>query len=795
MKKFTLVLLFALTMLLPTIVCASSYNLLTTEKYKITDRETRLLTNITKGTVVDDIVKGISIPEWYKNNGYGIKVYNDKGTEISNKKLIGTASTIKLENLQYGYSIEDITAIVYGDVTGDGKVNVADALAIVKNKLNKKKLADENYIEAGRLTAATRKNASVPGVADALLIIKATLGKAKIEPYYKMQAPISSYADLYNALKEANTNLKFTSEAPAEIKTNYEKLQNIVKTYIKDEMSQTTKALILHDYLTANSKLNYTVNETLENDNESNICNIGKTMNQLGFANAYSSLLGIAGIESEIVREQYINHSRNALNIVYIDNTPYWVSCGADSYISEAEGKGKIRRYFFMRNNSQLSRGVWEKTVSFSYNPNKKPEKAISTKYEGVRWPEYRKTLDYKDSEIKLANSKKTIVREMSEIRDALFAKKDYIVDIIDPDTESIYELDEFCKKVIAKYIKPEMSEAEKALEIHDFICSNFVRDDHKMLKEITNKTNAEYDRAWGTYKTSLLCGIGDCWCATSSFNTLCAYVGIETQAVLASQVENPFALSGSHEWSFVKIDGQWYNCDCEGADYWEYGEVDRTWFLYSDKAMHLGENKVQPCTSTKYDKYNWPEFKGVAYYQDKTGITEGRVKATNLWIGDPKQGIAGYSFNLMARVFPYGSNSKVTYSSSDTSVATVDEYGQVSILKSGTVTITAKVDNITKSITLKCGSKPKKVIGKDMTLTVGQSKKLTVTAEPTDSIYETEYFMSSNTAVATVDQDTGVVTAVGEGECTISLQYYYISGNTKYISSGQSAKITVNKK
>ena len=792
-KRIILLLLFVLLVLLPTVGHAASYNYFTTSKYKITERQTKMLTNICNETPVNDIISDIKIPEGYTKN-YAVKVFNDKGTEISGKKLIGTGATIKLQHLQYGYSMDDMTAIVYGDVTGDGKANVADALLIVKNRLGKKKLPDSNYIEAGRLTDSTRKKASVPGVADALLIVKAALGKAKIVPYYKIQAQVSSYEELYQALKEANTNIKFTSNVPAAVKTNYENMQNIVKTYIKSDMSQTTKALVLHDYLVANSKLNYEAKNLTAEDNESNICNVGKTMNQLGFANAYSCLLGIAGIESEISRDIYSNYSQNAINAVYIDSVPYWVSCGADSYISQAEGKNKIRRYYFLRNNTQLEKDIWEDDVFFGYNPRITLEKATNTKYEGVRWPEYRKALDYKNTEIQLAGKNKTIVKNMTEIKNAIFAKKEYIIDVIDPSSESLYELDEFCKRVVAKYINSNMSEAEKALVIHDFVCSNFVRSDNELLKTRTNKTNAEYDMAWGHYKTTLLSGLGDCWSATSSFNTLCTYVGIDTDSIMTNALESSHAPSPTHMWSQVKIDGQWYNCDCEGADYWCYGYVDRTWFLSSDDAMHISGNTQHPCTSKKYDGYKWPEFKGVAYYQDKTGITNGKVSATGLWIREIKEAVVGESYSLMPRIFPYGSNSKITYSSSNPKVATVNADGSLNVLSSGTANITAKVDGVTKSFTVKCGSKPKTVTGNNMTLTVGESKKLTVTPNPTDSIYHTNFFSSSNEKVATVDKNTGLVTAVGEGTCTIYFQYYYLTGTTQHNAIGKSATITVKK-
>ena len=116
---------------------------------------------------------------------------------------------------------------------------------------------------------------------------------------------------------------------------------------------------------------------------------------------------------------------------------------------------------------------------------------------------------------------------------------------------------------------------------------------------------------------------------------------------------------------------------------------------------MWISDNKVETCSSTKYDKYKWPEFKGVAYYQDTTGIIDGRVPATGLWINEKNSLTVGRSFALKTRVYPFGSTDKVTYTSSNTNVATIDVNGRVKAVAKGTTQITVSVNGIKKSFTL----------------------------------------------------------------------------------------------
>lgn len=768
----------------------NTMNYFKTSKYKIYEEDNKILANLdAKDVTAETILSNMSLNLY--NSAFKIKAYNQKGEELTGSAKMGTGCTLKVVQ-QWDYVLDTITLVLYGDINGDGNITASDALAIVKNKTGKVKIPNEYGIEAGRITKVTRDKDAVPSSADALAIIKYRLGKTDITQSRNRTATISSYSDLYTQLGQCNTKLEFDSSASnyKEITTYYKKLQDVVAKYCTEDMSEATKALVLHDYLVTGTKLNYEEDICETNSKESNICNLGGTMNQLGFANTYTCLLGIAGIPSEIKRDRYANYGQNAINEVTIDGEIYYVSCGADSYISQVEGKNKVRRYFFLRNTEQLEDGFWEGHVQFFYTPVS-DNTSTSTKYYGVEWPEYRSSLNYKNSETKLATGK-TIVRTTDELEDALLQKKSYAIDVIDPYTETLKEIDEHCKNVVKKYITNDMSQAEKALVIHDYVCSNFMRSEHTAYDERGEVSNSEYDVAWGYYKDTLLSGMGDCIGVSSAFNTLCAYVGIETDMINQHQVDAAHG-SGNHHWSLAKIDGQWYHVDCEGSDYYAYGDVDRTWFLKSDEEMLIKKNELRPCTSTKYDDYKWPEFKGVAYYQDKTGITEGIVPATSFWIREKEQGVVGETFSLRIRLFPYGTIDKPTYTSSNKNVATIDKDGNVSVVGVGTTTITVKVNGISKSFTLKTGVEPDDIVVKDVTLKVGQKQKMEYTVTPSNAAYEERYWRSTNEEVATVD-DNGNVTAVGPGTARIRMYYSYVIDNVKHTTSSQGGTVTVTK-
>ena len=128
---------------------------------------------------------------------------------------------------------------------------------------------------------------------------------------------------------------------------------------------------------------------------------------------------------------------------------------------------------------------------------------------------------------------------------------------------------------------------------------------------------------------------------------------------------------------------------------------------------------------------------------------------------------VAGESDTLVITASPVGS--VVTYTSSDESVATIDENGTVTAVAAGSAIITASLaDGQSVSCTVTVEAAPEEVIialNKDtMSLTEGDSEKLVAVVTPAGT---TVTFSSKNTNVATVDQ-YGNVTAVAEGNAEI---------------------------
>ena len=131
-----------------------------------------------------------------------------------------------------------------------------------------------------------------------------------------------------------------------------------------------------------------------------------------------------------------------------------------------------------------------------------------------------------------------------------------------------------------------------------------------------------------------------------------------------------------------------------------------------------------------------------------------------------------GDSETITATVKPDDATDKtVTWSSSDTAVATVDG-GKIAAVKEGTATITAKAGEKTATCTV---TVKKKVIAvesveldkTELELTEGESQTLVATVKPDDATDKTVEWSTSDAEVATVE--AGVVTAVKEGTATIT--------------------------
>ena len=133
-----------------------------------------------------------------------------------------------------------------------------------------------------------------------------------------------------------------------------------------------------------------------------------------------------------------------------------------------------------------------------------------------------------------------------------------------------------------------------------------------------------------------------------------------------------------------------------------------------------------------------------------------------------------GETATLTATVKPDNATNKtVTWTSSSSSIATVDQNGKITAVSEGTATITAKAGDKTASCTV---TVKKKVVAVEsvtldkssLELTEGETATLTATVKPDNATNKTVTWSSSNASIATVDQN-GKVTAVAEGTATIT--------------------------
>ena len=139
-----------------------------------------------------------------------------------------------------------------------------------------------------------------------------------------------------------------------------------------------------------------------------------------------------------------------------------------------------------------------------------------------------------------------------------------------------------------------------------------------------------------------------------------------------------------------------------------------------------------------------------------------------------------GEAVQLNAVVEPENAtNRNITWSTGDAAVATVDEEtGLVTAVSEGEaiITVTTEDGNFTDSITVTV-EKPSAVAVTgvsisegDRTLEEGEAVQLNAVVEPENATNRNITWSTGDAAVATVDEETGLVTAVSEGEATITV-------------------------
>ena len=143
-----------------------------------------------------------------------------------------------------------------------------------------------------------------------------------------------------------------------------------------------------------------------------------------------------------------------------------------------------------------------------------------------------------------------------------------------------------------------------------------------------------------------------------------------------------------------------------------------------------------------------------------------------------------GESETLVATVKPDNATDKtVTWTSSDDTIATVDETGKVTAIKAGTVSIAATAGEITAKCAVTVYKEiPVTSITLDKTtlsLAAGDMVSLKAAVKPDDATDKTITWSSSDTSIATVDSE-GKVTAVSKGNAAITASSWNVSASCK---------------
>jgi len=171
-----------------------------------------------------------------------------------------------------------------------------------------------------------------------------------------------------------------------------------------------------------------------------------------------------------------------------------------------------------------------------------------------------------------------------------------------------------------------------------------------------------------------------------------------------------------------------------------------------------------------------------VTVVQSPTGITLDKNK-----VALDMSGTKTTKLNATIQPSNANRNTGITWNSSNTGVATVDQSGNVTAKANGTTTITATTQNgksASCTVTVTTAITSLTVSPTSKTLKTGETVQLTATKNPSTAT-EGITWTTSNSSVATVNQN-GLVTAKGSGKATITV---------KSSTGGKSAtaKITVS--
>lgn len=193
---------------------------------------------------------------------------------------------------------------------------------------------------------------------------------------------------------------------------------------------------------------------------------------------------------------------------------------------------------------------------------------------------------------------------------------------------------------------------------------------------------------------------------------------------------------------------------------------------LYYMKVTPDNEDKIVP-----------NELFGVDGFTGYLSIENGRtyttfhagvvVTAKDLTVSGPINAAVGETSQITANVLPVAAPQDVTYTSGNTSIATVNASGQVTAVGVGTTTITVRTPNdITKTVSVTVTAPVATSIDPISAINTesGTTGNITAVVKPSGASQVVTY-TSNDTSVITVNQNTGAWTAVSTGTTTITVR------------------------
>lgn len=152
---------------------------------------------------------------------------------------------------------------------------------------------------------------------------------------------------------------------------------------------------------------------------------------------------------------------------------------------------------------------------------------------------------------------------------------------------------------------------------------------------------------------------------------------------------------------------------------------------------------------------------------EDDVSVTGIRIDKTTLTL------LKDHNYKLVATISPENAtNSTISWSSSNSSVATVDETGNIKAIAAGATNITATSADgkysASCSVTVNVNVSSIILSETSITLEKGNTHKISATVNPKDATDKSVIWSSSDTSIASVD-DSGNVKAINGGNVTIT--------------------------